>query len=616
MVCRVVDALGHAIAGAELTVRRYGQQAEEAPIGPVMSEQDGTVTIPEAFARQHGTWTCRLSHPEYGSAEVMHFGSRGPDILFPLVHPQSAAFETALTGTVLGDDGHAVRRCRIRCQSIRTTGSALIQHHGQAAALTDDNGGFALYIPHRRKGVLIPPFSTYRITVTPPQGSGLFPHAGAYGNTKPAQITLQLPRHRSRLSFQRPDGHDITDLELLAKVRLTYSPPDDRRASVQLELSPPFDSVPVLPGTYTVLGLAGEYLPVTVQNPPQPDVRFCPTPAGTFQGLVRDGVTHEPLEGAIVFGYAGRMSGGNLTATTAKEWEDMRLRAPGGNADEDVFAPLRRCYTGLTNVAVTGPDGTYEIVQPPGAKLYGLVAAAEGKLGCKLQQIYRLQTNPRQHMQVPDMALFPGAYLTVTPVPPGKRLSIGYYWHAVGDDQPPWAERLPRDRYGSVQVERPTWLVMDRAQRIPVPAEMRFRLTFSTPYDNQWTPVQPQQTFCLADGDVEDVGELRFAPCPEISVRVVDEQGNPVEGVPIRRSYKGGRSWSVARNTDQTGVVQFHVRPNSSGQFAVRDMPQADRPPPAQFKAANGAAPDILVTIRMTDEQLRVLFLGKRAEDR
>lgn len=105
---------------------------------------------------------------------------------------------------------------------------------------------------------------------------------------------------------------------------------------------------------------------------------------------------------------------------------------------------------------------------------------------------------------------------------------------------------------------------------------------------------------------------IRFSLALPAVVRVLDAQGQPVEGVPVRRHH--GNMRSVAHNTDAKGEAHFYVYPNSKGRFAVDEYDF-----PKRHKAAKGKnlsvkytvadmAPEKPFEITLTDEQKELLF--------
>jgi len=83
----------------------------------------------------------------------------------------------------------------------------------------------------------------------------------------------------------------------------------------------------------------------------------------------------------------------------------------------------------------------------------------------------------------------------------------------------------------------------------------------------------------------------------------------------VRRMYQGENSLSLAHNTDKDGRAQFHVLPNSQGQFRVHDLPGPKEARLAEnllaeFKAGD-QPPQEPFSITLTDAQIGLLLGGK-----
>jgi hypothetical protein len=100
-----------------------------------------------------------------------------------------------------------------------------------------------------------------------------------------------------------------------------------------------------------------------------------------------------------------------------------------------------------------------------------------------------------------------------------------------------------------------------------------------------------------------------------VAVRVVDSQGRPVEGAPVRLMHAGDNGWSVAHNTDQGGLARFHAPRNSAGRFWLSDLagPREAQSAANLYATFNvgDEAPAEHVTIRITQEQAELLGPGQ-----
>ena len=171
--------------------------------------------------------------------------------------------------------------------------------------------------------------------------------------------------------------------------------------------------------------------------------------------------------------------------------------------------------------------------------------------------------------------------------------------------------------------ERLNWLKVNERQPLYVPAGVRLKVMFDAPYDDQWTVINPGDILFLDAGQTKDLVDLKVVPSAKVKVRVTDENGKPVEGVPLRmmkdvQDVQDARDqgWCVAHNTNAAGKAIFYLPAGSSGKIAILDFPQRNA---AAAKAANvtvhfqvdrdgrQVAP---CAIRVTAEQIQLL-LGK-----
>jgi hypothetical protein len=160
------------------------------------------------------------------------------------------------------------------------------------------------------------------------------------------------------------------------------------------------------------------------------------------------------------------------------------------------------------------------------------------------------------------------------------------------------------------------WLTLNESQPVQVPASIRLQVRFETPYDDKWDAAVTG-AIQLEPGATKEIGDLQFAATLSVAVRVVDRQGKPVEGVPVRQKYHGDNAWSVAHNTDRDGLAQFHAPRKSEGQFWVSDLPGPQELRFAEnlltrFQIGNESPPNPF-TITITDAQSTLLLGNGKA---
>ena len=182
-------------------------------------------------------------------------------------------------------------------------------------------------------------------------------------------------------------------------------------------------------------------------------------------------------------------------------------------------------------------------------------------------------------------------------------------WLPTPDDQPGWFGRLQEIKSGSDRdVEYVHWMTVNEAQPIYVPAGIRLRLRFETPYNDEWAPAVTQQPIQSDVGTSTDLGEIVLAASLPVYVLVTDQAGKPVEGFAVRRKYVSENVWSVAHNTDERGKAFFHVHPNSEGEFRVSEMHrpfELSKDPNLSLSfETNERAPKEPYRIKLTEEQI------------
>jgi len=615
---RLLDAEGKPMGGATAQITmRNPQTGEHTEVRMFTADRLGYLSLSDLRGRAH--LYVIASRPDLGRARrQIRWSGRTRDVVLPMVRKSSAAHERAASGRVVGPHGEPVRDAGVSCSSIRTPGEGLIQWHYSADVLTDDRGRFTLYLPtgdDRRgeRGKLIPPNSRFFLLVRPPAESGLFPCLAECRNTQAAGIVLKRPGRSYVLKFEKEKGGFLESGEELRGISLAYSE-QSRGRGFSVDLGPARKSAKLLPGWYRARHQSVEYLPLELSEESPRELVFRLPPAVTYRGRVVMGVSGAPRGGAFVIGMSS-VAHNNLALLTEQEWDRMEKLPCNPSVKDPILNRLRSCY-GLESIARTDAQGRYELAAPRGRDIYGVIAFARDRLPFE-HRARELKAGADGFVNVPDLVLYPAAKALVRPVSPGERISVWHEWLIDEEDQPAWAAGFLRAMEGkNAEIERLHWLKLDEKEPIYVPAGLRLRVRFSTPYHQQWTVVGPDQTIVVKQGDTVDIGDLAFVPSARISVTVVNREGNPVEGIPVRRHVHPGRAWSVPHNTDAKGVARFFAPSGSSGQMGVRDFPDRDAP---EAKAANLTAPFRVAedgqlveacVIRLTDRQIELVLGG------
>ncbi len=612
----VIDGAGQPLSGARLHLMPtdvYGKDRLDIPPFHVTANPLGNISLPPDKTN-NVYWRVEVWHPRGGRALLRRWtGSREARIRVPIVPEGSEAYERALRGTVVDANGEPLANAVVACFHVRTLDMGLIQAPNTQEVLTGKDGRFVLYVggndPRDERGELVPPNSSYSITVSVPGRIELFPHVGSYSNIEPARIVLRKPRRFHRLRFENADGSLIDPTEAAKAISVSWRE-KERAPSIGIGAERVLGGAWLPEGVYYARRAQTEYLPVTLTAQSPEEVVFRMPPGITYRGRVVDGITGEPLAGALVFA-SNAVSYNNLAAVTDAEWDAIEAMPADPPAGHPATRALERKYGDYFCVR-TDAQGRYEIHGPPGKKYYGVIACARDRLPFHWR-VVQATPDGNSCIEVRDHLLFPAAKVIVHPVDHGGRVSIGHRWVLDGKNQPEWVDKLrqaPADSQASF--ERLHWLAFKEPQPLYIPAGVIVRMVFDSPYHAQWATYRHPRSICLKPGETLDLGELKLTPALPVSVRVTGPDGKPIEGVPVRGMHDSGNAWSVAHNTDAEGIARFHCDPNSTGKFGVtpllrKDAPEDQSKPVAPFRMTT-TAPAEPYEIQLTAEQIRELF--------
>ncbi|KPL23485.1 MAG: hypothetical protein AMJ75_05920 [Phycisphaerae bacterium SM1_79] len=568
------DALGVGIpkASVEIFVRGTSDKDPRIFLRKTATDEQGLLEMSHLFGdlRQ---FSFVFSHADYGICNIDRYLHDQSDLVVPLVHKATEAYQRSIRGTVVDSKGKPVGGAIVRCYNVRTLGEGLINSlHGWAyETLTDKEGAFSLYLPNENRkderGYLIPPKSKYHVRIEAPNKLGLLPHVEPIENGKEALIILEPGNNFRTFVFEDTDG-PITDPNKLRQINLTLNRPDGGRLT--FGYSDLKDGGLFPPGEYratTGIGTEGyNFEPMQVSHDSPEELVFKLSDSILYYGQVVHGLTGESMAGAFVIGMNSKASG-NLSMITAEQWQAMHALPADPCLDDPALKQLHKIY-GFNRIVRTDERGWFEMGFRPGGQLYGFVAFEENYLGL-MHRKHALKPDENRYAKVPTMKLFPAATVFVEPRVDQKRLSIWPRWVIDENDNSVWVrEFLATDDRKESLFTYDSWLKPNQAQSFHIPAGLSLRVKLDTPYDRQWCPIDIPKVINVAQGQVLDLGRHDFKPTLEVSVKVVNSLGQTVEGVPVRM-LRDGKIWSVAHNADESGVSRFNVIPDSEGQFGV-----------------------------------------------
>lgn len=634
----VLDALGAPIPLAKMSLQFLKNPGPDVPFNapegePIVSLADaaGRVAVPESemdgsFRRAIVT----IEHPQYGRARCEVFLDRDPNktIQLPLVRRGSEAHQRALSGQVVDEAGKPVAGAVVSCDNVRTPGEGLIDgDHPRGEVLANAEGRFTIYPPDNRRdrgdgpvrGELIPTNSRFALRTAVPGDDSYFPLAGSYRNTELARLKLRRATRQFRFRFESAAGGMIEDAELLRHIRIQADEiKNGERMFIPLAESAAAQGAKLPTGTYIAELFTNkshvQYQPVVVTAESPEELVFRLPDVITYRGRVVQGVTGEPMPGAFLMGW-NSTSRNNLALLTAEEWQSLRDLPPDAPLDAAPMKRLKELY-GVQALVRTDAEGRFEIRRRADQEFYGLLAFAEDHVPFKVP-VGALKPDGKQRIETGECPLYPAAKVLVRPSFAGERLSVSPHWLFEEGGQPEWFERFHEaSKDYRREFEYVHWLTLNEVQPVYVPADVKLKLQLECPYDDKWAPATVKETLQLKAGTTHDAGDLSFAEGMKCAARVVDKDGKPVEGMPVRRMYVGTNAWSVAHNTDKEGLAHFYVHPNSRGHFRACDLRGGmakERSNLIVEFAVEDKPPSEPPTIMVTDEQIRAVR-GEKGE--
>jgi hypothetical protein len=612
---RLLDALGQPIKKARIEIKQGGA----SQFG--FTDRLGRFTVPNPDKKNATDIVVDLRHPDYGSARWrsgarLSSGAELIDCKTPLVHQAAEARKRAVHGQVIDGHGKPVVGAVLHCSNVRTQGEGLINAEAQSAdVLTDTLGRFALYIPIGKSprdiklhGDLVPPGSRYNLFVTASGRDDCFPVDDMFSNDAPVEIRLPLATQVHRIQFAQLGGDDATRAVQMNSIAIEYYPKENDPRRVRLDVAELIKGRKLIPGKYMAThyqnGKVVHYLPLRVEAQ-SPEVLTFELPSATvYHGRAVDGITGKPM--SRVWATATTAVGrGNLAELTEQDWNDLRAM-PAVAGPKDAATRILGRHYGIGALVRTDDDGRFEITEPPGVQFYDIMVFAENVIPIK-ERINDLKRTGAK-VALDDLPLFPAAKLSLEIPSDEKHLPISPSWKLAPSDQPNWIERFRsaevRSRRAFVHVH---WIPINEAHPIFIPAGVRVRVEFDSPYDERWGsastgPLDAKQ------GEVVAGGVIRLPKTLPVSVRVVDHQGNPLEGLAVRSLKAGGNIWSIAHNTDAQGLAHFHFPANSAAKLRidVSQQPKKTDPIERPFEV-RATSPALPIEFRLTAEQLRLI---------
>ena len=648
----------------------YSRQLKDQSFAHGFTDVWGGLHLPPSPSKQVGiTLQARLT--EHGATTVTRLSAndlrqihseRRPRqfryLWLPVLPPGSEHKDRAVSGVVQDESGRPIAGAEVHAASVFSPTEVYFKGiDPQSSVLTDRNGQFRFYLPHRfyrkhnarypwsvtprfRIGPVIssdilPADSEYNLTVRVPGDLTLCPAQLSHDLSSAAVIRLARTDRIRRFEFESLAGALITDESELAKIVLRYRPPDAQRplwqaADEWLDV----DQRIVMGGGPTHAGYywasyedsSGETVSWEIQriDDTSPDViRLRSPPPVVFRGRVLDGTTGKPLAGVFVASIRSRMAEQSLADVTSDEWDAVERLPEKPSLDAAALEPIQRTYT-LRSLVRTDSDGRYELVQQPDDRFSSVRAIARNKLETSVD------VHKGEHFSdVPDLLLFPAAKIRLRASQIHSQISV--HWSLPPGDQPKWLSTLQdyvrnsslhhgvysdRSVAGgrTLRPKSPIWM--------SVPAGLRFRLEGESGRDRWQRPrlagaapkirIVDGTVYHLEEGAAVDLGELPLKPPLVVRVQVVGPKMQPVARVDVGFVYSRRLepSWSTRVPTNEQGIAELHVSQDTrklrlgasgGGLFSTNYFTEE-----IEIEWA-GPLPEEPIRIELSEEQVRIL---------
>jgi hypothetical protein len=142
-------------------------------------------------------------------------------------------------------------------------------------------------------------------------------------------------------------------------------------------------------------------------------------------------------------------------------------------------------------------------------------------------------------------------------------VAVSPRWIIDAEGQEPWVKEIANKSGSYSYFAYRDYLKIDEVVKFYVPARVNLKVRFEMPYDDHWEPYTADKIINLEQGGEFALGKIEFEKTLKIYVRVIDEEGLGVEGIPVRLSG------NVPHVSDVNGVCEFHVPDNVKSKFQV-----------------------------------------------
>jgi hypothetical protein len=299
----------------------------------------------------------------------------------------------------------------------------------------------------------------------------------------------------------------------------------------------------------------------------------------------------------------------HLSSLEPDDWKVLHQLDSSPKIDDPALKDIHELY-GFSAIARTDDRGGYGLKPAPDDDVYTVIAFDQDLLPYE-RRVHESKPDGNNRVSVGDLAMFPAGRIIVQPNSK-KGIAIAPRWIFAKEGQPAWIEKLraadDRDNQQTHIFSYYDYLEMNQPNAIFVPAGVRLHIEFDLPYNDEWSIPVGTPEVQLGRGETLDLGELIIERSLAVTVLVVDEKDQPVEGIPVRRWYERV-SGTVAHNTDAKGLAHFHIKPSAKGRFRITDFNDRRRTfPSVDFETEKKAPDKPIGTIKLNQNDIDALL--------
>jgi len=619
------DALGNPMANADVELL-LGAGTEKNPricIGLGKLDEKGELRRPQLCTLLL-THAFVVSRADYGTALAKppdNLGPRSVDIYtVPIVPIGTVADERTIQGFVLDTENNPVKDARIECRFARTPSGGAISggQYSRYETITDANGQFAMYLPidrdTERQDALVPLRAEYHVTVRPPKGLGLRSKSDRIRSGEQTRIILHPAREEGpfRTFLFEDEAGPITDPNRLKNIQLIFK---NAKAEGSVVYGKWRDRIRPPVGTYVARMGEGQnqrFLgPIEVTEDSPEVLVFKPHALSRCRGRVIDGITGEPLRGALVTAGRSLKVYADSSEVTPEQWQEIHTLPLNPSLDDPNLTPILNIIHNAEKVVRTDEKGHFEMSLPVGNRRLSMFTFEQHYL-CTELGISGSQgaVAPIENITT---KLFPAATIIIEPNVPDKvddRHLKFRYW-GDHDIDPAWLDSVVAgERDGRICATATEVLRPQDIRSIHIPAGLDLKFTFHFPTNSKWCPIILRD-IKLEQGQTLNLGRQDFQPAIRVLVKIVNSAGEPVPGVTVSH-HANGMAWSSGLPiSNEKGIASLHVPPNSSGEFAVQyqdGSPEAWHRESMPYEVGGEEDRDRMFTFQLSDRMLSDLF--------